>query len=33
MRIRQFTGSNTAEALHALRDALGEDALVLSTRL
>ena len=32
MRIRQFTGSNTAEALHALRDALGEDALVLSTR-
>lgn len=32
MRIRQFTGSTTAEALHALRDALGEDALVLSTR-
>lgn len=32
MRIRQFTGSTTADALRALRDALGEDALVLSTR-
>jgi flagellar biosynthesis protein FlhF len=32
MRIRQFTAPTTAEALRALRDALGEDALVLSTR-
>lgn len=32
MRIRQFTAASTAEALRLLRDALGEDALVLSTR-
>ena len=32
MRIRQFTAPTTAEALRALREALGEDALVLSTR-
>lgn len=32
MRIRQFTAATTGEALRAVRDALGEDALVLSTR-
>ncbi|MBM4245002.1 MAG: hypothetical protein FJ148_14505 [Deltaproteobacteria bacterium] len=32
MRIRQFTAPTTSEALRALREALGEDALVLSTR-
>lgn len=32
MRIRQFTASTTAEALRELRETLGEDALVLSTR-
>ena len=32
MRIRQFTAPTTAEALRALREALGDDALVLSTR-
>jgi flagellar biosynthesis protein FlhF len=32
MRIRQFTAATTTEALRALREALGEDALVLSTR-
>ncbi|MBY0277998.1 flagellar biosynthesis protein FlhF, partial [Candidatus Binatia bacterium] len=32
MRIRQFTASTTGEALRAVREELGEDALVLSTR-
>jgi len=32
MRIRQFGGASTVEALRALRDELGEDALVLETR-
>lgn len=32
MRIRQFNAPTTSEALRALRAALGEDALVLSTR-
>jgi len=31
MRIRQFTAATTADALRALRDELGEEALVLST--
>lgn len=32
MRIRQFTASTTGEALRAVREELGDDALVLSTR-